>query len=84
MRYPLDDTYNVAAACGRDPLTGFMHNALDCAFKKLKKYYDLIDYSVYYIAASILNLMLKWNYLKHIWRDEPLWLCEGRRKVKKL
>lgn len=28
--------------------------------------------------------MLKWKYLEHAWREEPLWLFEGQQKVKRL
>ena len=38
-----------------DPATEFMNASIDCAFIKLKKYYNLMDDSPYWVAASVLH-----------------------------
>jgi hypothetical protein len=44
--------------------TALMNLSIDCAYAKLRKYYNLIDYSVYYTASCILYLIVKWRYFK--------------------
>jgi hAT family C-terminal dimerisation region len=70
--------------CGQFESIEFMNAALDAAFAKLKKYYDLTDCPFNYVAASVLNPMLKWRYLEYTWREEPRWIFEGQQKVCKL
>ena len=67
-----------------DPATEFMNASIDCAFIKLKKYYNLMDDSPYWVAASVLHPFIKWRYLERQWKNEPNWIIDGRAKVKKL
>jgi hypothetical protein len=43
-------------------VTALMNSSIDCVYVKLRKYYDLTDYSVYYTVSCILHLMVKWRY----------------------
>lgn len=67
-----------------DPATEFMNSSINCAFIKLRKYYDLMDNSPYWVAACILHPFIKWKYLEQRWEDKPQWITDGRKKVTKL
>jgi hypothetical protein len=69
---------------GANPATEFMTESVNCAFTKLKKYYDLTDRSTWYIAGLVLNPTLKWEYLKDRWEADPKWLRAATGKVNKL
>jgi hypothetical protein len=64
-----------------DPATEFMNASIDCAFLKLRKYYELMDNSPYWVAATVLHPFIKWNYLETSWIQQPNWLIDARGKV---
>lgn len=67
-----------------NPVTEFMNSAINCAYTKLKKYYDLVDDSPYWIAGVVLHPFIKWKYFEQTWEKEPQWLHEGKKQVQKL
>ena len=42
-------------------------------FKKMQKYYDKLDNTGAYYAATVLNPHIK-HFCKNIWKEYPLWL----------
>ena len=52
---------------------------LKVIWKKLDKYYKLIDKSIIYIIAIMLNSCMKYNYFERNWRAD--WLTEMRWKM---
>jgi hypothetical protein len=44
--------------------TALMNSSINYAYTKLRKYYNLTDYLVYYTASCILYLIVKWRYFK--------------------
>jgi hypothetical protein len=69
---------------GANPATQFITESVNCAFTKLKEYYDLTDRSTWYIAGLVLNPTLKWEYLADRWEAEPNWLRAAKIKVRQL
>ena len=57
------------------PLDQFLAIAVNNAWVKLDKYYDLADRSVAYIAAVILNPALNGSTLKSIGQRRQIWLA---------
>ena len=56
---------------------------IDAAWEKLQKYYAKSDDTVAYIAATVLNPLLKWQWFEEHWTGEELeqWLHLGKQKL---
>jgi hypothetical protein len=68
-----------------EPLTDqFLAVAVNNAWVKLDKYYDLTDRSVVYIAAVVLNPAHKWKYFEKHWATKVHWLATAKKKFQAL
>jgi hAT family C-terminal dimerisation region len=92
-KYPLLDNHSVASNASQSrrksgvPLTPsetltdqFLAIAINNAWVKLDKYYNLTDRSVVYIAAVILNPAHKWKYFEKHWATRVDWLATAKEK----
>ena len=58
----------------------YMHCRVDCAWKKLIKYYNKTDDTLAYMAATVLNPVHKWQWFEMRWTEGDLleWLNKGK------
>jgi hypothetical protein len=70
-KYPNQQTFADPLDESMDPATEYMNSCIDGAFSKLKKYYDLIGDSPYWVAACVLHPLIKWKYFEMQWAKEP-------------
>ncbi len=54
--------------------------ALEAAWKKLDKYYNLTDKSTVYVIATMLDPRMKYKYFERNWRAD--WLMEVKQKMR--
>jgi hypothetical protein len=62
----------------------FFAIAVNNAWVKLDKYYDLTDRSIAYVAAVVLNPAHKWKYFEKHWASKVDWLMKAKEKFQAL
>src|SRR5271170_7714293 len=70
---------NAVPSSPSEPLADqFLTIAVNNAWVKLDKYYNLTDRSIAYVAAVVLNPAHKWRYFEKHWALKPEWLAKAK------
>jgi hypothetical protein len=69
---------------GTNEVDKYMAYAVNNAWLKLTKYYNLTDDSPAYTAAVVLNPRYIWTFFERTWRTKPEWISHAKAQVQKL
>ena len=64
--------------------TKHYNTGINAAWLKLEKYFKLIDYSPFYVAAIVLHPARRFEYFEDKWAKHPNWVKSARKAFKDL
>jgi hypothetical protein len=57
---------------------------INLAWKKLDKYYNLLNETPFYYTALALHPAYRWNWFKKTWKEKPDWVLKAKAIVHKV